>query len=251
MRVLAAYNIKGGVGKTSVAVNLAWLAARDGLRTVVWDLDPQGGATFLFRVRPKVKGGVRTLVRGRRRVGDQIKGTDFDGLDLIPADFSYRNLDLALDRSSHPGRRLGQLVHALADDYDLAILDCPPSASLVSEGVLRAADILLVPVIPATLSLRTLEQLVGFLDGLKSAHPRLIPFLSMVDRRRRLHRELADQLRSEIPDLAVAEVPASAAVEKMGPRRAPVLAFAATSPAAIAYRQLWEEVRGAAAPPPG
>jgi len=67
--VLATYNIKGGVGKTSAAVNLAYLSARGGARTLLWDLDPQGASTYLFRVKPKVKGGGRKLVRAKRRVG--------------------------------------------------------------------------------------------------------------------------------------------------------------------------------------
>jgi cellulose biosynthesis protein BcsQ len=90
MRIYATYNIKGGVGKTTTAVNLAYLAAESGLRTVLWDLDPQGAASFMFRVKPKVKGGGRALISGKRPLDDAIKGTDFDNLDLIPADFTYR-----------------------------------------------------------------------------------------------------------------------------------------------------------------
>ena len=94
MKIFATYNIKGGVGKTATAVNLAYLAARDGYRVLLWDLDPQGAASFLFRVRPRVKGGGKALIQGTRPVDDAIKGTDFDDLDLLPADFTYRNLDL-------------------------------------------------------------------------------------------------------------------------------------------------------------
>ena len=101
MKIYATYNIKGGVGKTATAVNLAYLAARDGYRVLLWDLDPQAAATFLFRVRPRVKGGGKALIQGTRP-GGAIKGTDFDGLDLLPADFTYRNLDLLLDA---PGSR--------------------------------------------------------------------------------------------------------------------------------------------------
>ena len=106
VKVLATYNIKGGVGKTSAAVNVAALAAADGLRTLLWDLDPQGAASFLFRVRPKVRGGGRKLVRGRSDVTDVLRGTDVEGLDLLPADFSYRHMDLALDATGKPTRRL-------------------------------------------------------------------------------------------------------------------------------------------------
>src|ERR1700739_2707145 len=100
MQIYATYNIKGGVGKTTTAVNLAYLAAESGLRPVLWDLDPQGAASFMFRVKPKVKGGGRALISGQRTLDDAIKGTDFDNLDLIPADFTYRNMDLLLEAAS-------------------------------------------------------------------------------------------------------------------------------------------------------
>ena len=106
MKVLATYNIKGGVGKTSTAVNLAYLAAREGRRTLLWDLDPQAAATFLFRVRPRVKGGGRGLVTRQRPIEAALKATDFEGLDLLPADFSYRNMDLELDDTKKRTRRL-------------------------------------------------------------------------------------------------------------------------------------------------
>jgi hypothetical protein len=132
MTVYATYNIKGGVGKTSTAVNLAYLAARSGRRVLLWDLDPQGAATFLFRVKPQVKGGGQGLVSGKRPVNDALKATDFDNLDLLPADFSYRNMDL--DDAKKRTGRLDQLLSGLADDHDVAFLDCPPSVSLVSEN---------------------------------------------------------------------------------------------------------------------
>ena len=113
MKVVATYNIKGGVGKTSAAVNIAYFAARDGLRTLLWDLDPQGSATYLFRVKAKVKGGGNALVRGKRTLDDGIKGTDFDQLDLMPADFSYRNLDLDLDSTKRPTDRIRRLLAPL------------------------------------------------------------------------------------------------------------------------------------------
>src|SRR5437660_112418 len=137
-RVLATYNIKGGVGKTSAAVNLAVLAAGQGARTLLWDLDPQGASTYLFRVKPKVKGGGRKLVTGKSDAADSIKGTDHERLDLLPADFSYRHMDLALDDAKKPTRRLARVLEPLRPDYDYVFLDCPPSLSLVSENVFEA-----------------------------------------------------------------------------------------------------------------
>ena len=87
-------------------MNLSRFAAKEGFRTLVWDLDPQGAACFYFRVKPKVKGGGRKLIRGKVPVDPQIRGTDFKDLDLLPADFSYRNLDLELDATKKPLKRL-------------------------------------------------------------------------------------------------------------------------------------------------
>jgi chromosome partitioning protein len=243
MKVIASYNIKGGVGKTATAVNLAHLAAADGARVLVWDLDPQGAATFYFRVRPKVKGGAKGLVRGKRDLDDVVKGTDYDHLDLVPADFSYRNMDLVLDTAKKPTRRLAQLIRPLKRDYDYVILDCPPSISLVSESVFEASDVLLVPLIPTTLSVRTFEQLRTFLDEEDwRRRPMLLGFFSMVDRRKRLHREVITDTHAERPELLDAQIPASSDVERMGVHRSPLSTFAPRGRAAAAYRDLWLEV---------
>lgn len=241
MRVVATYNIKGGVGKTSAAVNLAYLAAAGGSRTLLWDLDPQGAATFLFRIRPKVKGGGAALVRGSRQVTEAIKETDFERLDLMPADFTYRNLDLALDATRKPTRQLQRMLAPLERDYDLVVLDCPPSVSLVSENVLRAADLVVVPLIPAVLSARTFTQLTDFLAELPGKPPRVLAFFSMVDRRKRGHRQLVEQLPREHPGIRAIAVPALSVVERMAEERAPVVAYAPRSPASAAYRTLWAE----------
>ena len=126
--------------------------AQDGQRTLLWDLDPQAAATYMFRVRARVKGGGKALIRGTRSLDDAIKGTDFELLDVLPGDFTYRNMDLLLDEAKKPVRQLSRLLEPLAADYDVVFLDCPPSVSLVSENVLHAAGLILVPLIPATLS---------------------------------------------------------------------------------------------------
>jgi cellulose biosynthesis protein BcsQ len=242
VRVLATYNIKGGVGKTSTAVNLAHLASREGRRTLLWDLDPQGSATYLFRIKPKVKGGGRALVTRRRPLEDAVKGTDYHGLDLLPADFSYRNMDLELDDTKRRTRRLAQLLATVRDDYDLVVLDCPPSASLVSENVLEATDTLLVPLIPATLSLQTFDRLVRFVAEAEGHRPEVVAFFSMVDRRKRLHREVVESIDRDRARVAETLVPSLAAIEQMAQRRAPVTATAPASRAAQVYAELWGEV---------
>ena len=243
MKIFATYNIKGGVGKTAAAVNLGYFAARDGYRVLVWDLDPQGAATYLFRIRPRVKGGGQALIKGTRSLDDAIKATDFDNLDLLPADFTYRNLDLMLDSAKKPTRRLGSLLAPLRAQYDVIFLDCPPSISLLSESVLRAADMLLVPLIPTTLSVNTLDQLTAFLADIDGHRPAVLAFFSMTDQRKSLHREISQQLPAKRSDFAATAIPALSVIERMSVERAPVAAWAPRTVAARRYGELWKEAR--------
>ena len=243
MKIFATYNIKGGVGKTATAVNIGYLAARDGYRVLLWDLDPQGAASFLFRIKPRVKGGGKALIRGRRAIDDAIKGTDFAGLDLLPADFTYRNLDLVLDSAKQPAKRLASLLAALRAEYDVVVLDCPPSISLLSESVLHAADLLLVPLIPTTLSVRTLDQLTEFVASFNGHQPQILAFFSMLDRRKKLHAEIVRDLPAQRHDVATAAIPSLSVIEQMSVHRAPVTAFAPRTAAARQYRELWREAR--------
>ncbi len=249
MKVFALYNIKGGVGKTAGAVNLSFLAALAGARVLVWDLDPQGAASFYFRIKARIKGGGDKLLKkkNRNKLEREIRGTDYEGLDLVPADFSYRNLDLALDAKNNPERCLARLLAPLAEDYDFVFLDCAPSISLTSESIFAASDVLLVPTIPTPLSVRTLEQLDRHLqrqgpDGLIAQ-----PFLCMVDRRRSLHRQALEQLASTHDYRRTAKpleswIPYSSLVEQMGLYRTPLHVFAYSSKPGRAFMNLWREI---------
>ena len=227
MRIIALYNIKGGVGKTTSAVNLAYLSASRGKRTLVWDLDAQGAATYILRVRPRIKGGGEALVQARRPLATAIKGTDYENLDLLPADFTYRHLDLLLDQQKKPTRRLAALLRPLRADYDHVFLDCPPSMSLLSENVLRAADTVLVPIIPTPLSLRTMDQLREFVQSQPNPRPIVRGFFSMVDRRKATHRDTVDALTADRDDLVTTTIPALSVIEQMTVRREPVPPFRA------------------------
>ena len=242
MKIIAAFNIKGGVGKTSTAVNLSFLAANHGFRTLVWDLDPQGASSYYFRIKPKIKGGSKELIAGKRELEGVIKGTDFQNLDLLPSDFSFRNLDLVLDAKKKPTHRLEKLLKPLADHYDFVFLDCPPNISLLSEAVFEASDILLSPVIPTTLSLRTLDQLKKFIKDNKMKQLQLMPFFSMVDRRKKLHIDIMNMLPEQFPELLTSTIPYASDIERMGLERMPLGAFVKNSRSTRAYQELWQEI---------
>lgn len=241
MKVVAVYNIKGGVGKTATAVNLAWLAARNA-RVLLWDLDPQGAATFYYRIKPKVAGGLQGLFGDDSELADAIKASDFPNLDIVPADFSYRNMDVELDHAKKPVKQLRRALKLLQDEYDYVFLDCPPSISLVSENIFNASDVLVVPLIPTTLSLRTLKQLLRFcrkhgLDDLP-----IMPFFSMADRRKRMHNQIITEMLGSKKGFLKTTIPYASEVEQMGEHRAPLVSYANTSIVG-SYQNLWREIQ--------
>lgn len=241
MKILAAYNIKGGVGKTATAVNLAYLSARAGYKTLVWDLDPQGATTFYFRIKPKMRGAGRALIRGKRHPDSLIRETDYPGLDLLRAQFSYRNLDLTLAETRRPDKRLAKVLALLEDEYDRVYLDCAPGITLAAQSVFHAAHALLVPTIPTTLSLRTLDQLLRYLKREGPGSTCVLPFYSMLDARKSLQRRICAATEGNARILTT-RIPYASVVEQMGERRAPVPAFAPASAAAQAFESLWREV---------
>lgn len=243
MKVIASYNIKGGVGKTATTVNLAWLAAREGAPTLVWDLDPQGAASYYFRIKPRIKGGGKRLLQGKRELDDCIRGTDYELLDLLPADFSYRKMDLYLERTKNPLQQLRKLLKPFKSEYYYVFLDCPPSISLVSENIFEATDTVLVPTIPTTLSLRTYKQIRHFFRKHDLDMVKTLPFFSMVDRRKTMHRSIVDAPPEYMENLLHTAIPYDSKVEQMGINRTPLAEFAPNSRTALCYETLWNEIK--------
>jgi cellulose biosynthesis protein BcsQ len=242
MSVIAIYNMKGGVGKTTTAVNLSYLAAASGRRALLWDLDAQGASSFAFRIRARVSGfGRKSLRRGDALI-DAIRETDFANLDLLPADFTYRKLDRLLDDLGRPEHIVATLLRTLGQDYDTVFLDCPAGFSLLTEGLFAAADAILVPTIPTILSLRMVARLVKWAD--RSDSPaELVAFLSMVDRRKGLHRRAAECCAGHREIFLEGEVPYASVVEQMTVRRLPLPAFVPRDPATRAFEEIWSELQ--------
>lgn len=246
MKVVALYSIKGGVGKTAAAVNLAHAAAEEGTRTLLLDLDAQGAASFYFRVRPRRRSTADRLLEDRDRVQRAIRATDYEHLDILPAHESFRRLELALDAVKKSRSRLARMLKPQRREYDLVVIDCPPTLTLVSEAVFRAADLVLVPVVPTTLSERTLDMLRRDFKQQGLPRERLRAFFSLVDRRKRLHREMVEELprRGKVA-FCRSPIPVSSDIERMGISREPVTRFASQSAGALAILELWWEVRRA------
>jgi cellulose biosynthesis protein BcsQ len=241
--VIAAYNLKGGVGKTAAAVNLAWFAAQEGARVLLVDLDPQAAASFYLRVESGLKGGSEKLIGKKATILDNIAVTEYPNLHVVPADLSHRNLDLILNEEKHPANRLRKILGQLGDEFDYIFLDCPPGLSLVSENIFNAADALLVPVIPTHLSVRAYDVLTEFLRQNIEPAPQVMPFFSMLDRRRQLHVQLVREFASAHREVLRVFIPYASQVERMGVHQAPLGVFAGASEPGRAFQALWSAVK--------
>jgi chromosome partitioning protein len=244
MKIIAVTNIKGGVGKTTTAVNLSYLCAAAGRKTLLWDLDAQGGATYVLGIDPDERefASAKKLLAGKYEVPELIVGTRYPNLDVLPANLSYRKFDIHLHAHKKPTERLLKISRSLREVYEVLFLDCPPGISLLSENVLHAADAAIVPLLPTPLSLRMLFQLRAFIDEQGWQDLALLPFFSMVDLRRSLHRELMADTRRQFPAILSTEVPYWSEIERMSLRRAPLPAVSPNGTATAIYSALWREV---------
>jgi len=233
MRCIALFSVKGGVGKTALAVNLAHAAATlSGRRTLLWDLDAQGAASWLLKVEPRAGAKARKGL-AEADLADLVQPTAFPNLDVLAADRSLRRLEA--DLATEGEKRLKKALKSLEDRYDRIILDCPPGLTELADQLFRAADLIVVPLIPSPLSTRALAQLTEHLTTEMKSPPPVMPVFSMADRRKSLHREAL----AAHPEWPV--IPYAAAVEAMTATRQPLLA-GRSSPAATAIAGLWAAV---------
>lgn len=241
MITVALYNLKGGVGKTTSVVNLAYLASEQGHNTVLWDWDPQAAATWYCGVEKGTNKAIRLFSKGEP-VGSMEMATPYPKLTVIPADLSLRKVDNELGDASKSKRLMKKMVSPLGETASYVFYDCPPTLSPSIEYLLAGADIVLVPIIPSPLSTRAMAQVVEFFEGKKTAPKLLMGFFTQVDLRRNLHKDTIKNLRKMPFPMLKTWIPIDSAAEQMGIRRAPLTSYAKEGRAAAAYVRLWKEV---------
>jgi cellulose biosynthesis protein BcsQ len=243
MRTVAFYSPKGGVGKTASAVNIAYLANADNYSTLLWDLDPQGAASFYLSGASRTKGKkISKLLDGRLPIADFVEENVYPNLDLLPSHPSFRNFDIKLedDERNNP---LKTILAPLSEDTSLVVLDCPPGQSRLTEHVLKVADLIYVPLVPTWLSLNSWYQFRDLVKDKKLGLKKLRPFFTLVDRRKKLHRELTEKSAELFDRPSKAIIPYSSAVERMGEEGLPLEVLSPRSQPAASYRQLWKEMK--------
>lgn len=242
MKVISFYNIKGGVGKTTFAVNVASEISRTGLRTILWDLDPQGSATFILRAKPKLRADLQKITSRASSISKSVKASNWPLLDLLPADFELRNLSQSLIGKKHPTTRLNPILKELSDTYDVIIIDCPPEVSLISENIIRLSTLICAPVLPNAMSLNTLDRLHQFVGEVNPKKLKLCAAFNFVDRRKNLHKHYLDHYLGKDPRFLTTFISSSSDVENMTLKRAPIEYCSSRSQAAHAFRSVTEEI---------
>jgi chromosome partitioning protein len=240
MTTIALYNLKGGVGKTASCVNLAYLAAADGYKTLLWDIDQQGSSSFYFKV--KQSSGVKKLFGASADLNSAILHTDFEMLDVLPADNSVKSLDNLQEEMRGSKAKIKTLLKQVQKEYDFVFLDCPPGFTSLTENVFTAADIVLMPVIPTTLSIRTYHMVKDYIKERDLDASKMMCFFTMADLRKSLHNEIMEELYKD-KRFFQNYIPYLSDVEKMGIYKSPIMEYANSSYAAKCYRELWTEIK--------
>jgi chromosome partitioning protein len=241
--IYALYNLKGGVGKTTSCVNLAYLAASEGKRTLIWDLDPQGAATYYIRGKLRSNSKVARALKPSGSLSPLIKTTDYDNLYVIESSLENRSLDIRLENMKKSRSRIKKSLDELKGQFDYIFIDCPPTISLLAENIFRSVHYVLLPLIPSTLSERAYWQVVRFFEAHEQDARKIVPFFTLVDRRRNLHKNTMIAFRSSKRKLLRNFIPQSSTIEKMGEQQAPVHAFSPYSKPSMSYRNLWQELK--------
>jgi chromosome partitioning protein len=242
MVTIALYNLKGGVGKTAATINLAFLSAQQGFKTLIWDLDPQGSSSFYLGAQASVKNESKKILSNEFELMHAIQATPYENLDVVPADLSARHADVLLHEMKQSRKKIASLLAPLQKKYDVIFLDSPPGISLLHETIFHATDWVLMPNIPTTLSIRSYETVMDYFKANDLDSSKIKCFFSMVDHRKNLHHEvMAEFYKDKV--FFKNYIPYLSDVEKMGIQQAPLATFARTSYAAQCYQDLWKEIR--------
>ena len=244
MKLIAVYNLKGGVGKTAASVNLAYLASAEGIKTLLIDMDPQAASSYYLSAESDVDSkDVKNMVKGSFDIVDNIWQTDYANLDILPSGSDYRKIELYLNDIKDASRWLSDFVRPIKKDYDLVIIDCPPNITLLTENIFRNSDFILVPVVPTVLSVRTYEQILEYFGTHRLNKGKLLPFFSMFEKRKKMHNETVRSFARKFKESISVLIPYSSEVEKMGIYRAPLTAKRPSEEASKAFVKLWKAIR--------
>lgn len=245
-KVLAFANQKGGVGKTTSAVNIAASLGALGKKTLLADFDPQGNATSGAGVEKRKDNSSYDMLMGENPYACIVQ-TQFDNLDVVPADISLAGAELELVESENRQYRLKTALDMLRNDYEYIIIDCPPSLGLLTINALSAADGVIVPMQCEYYSLEGLSQLMLTISQIKRLYNSRLDFsgiiVTMFDGRLNLTVQVLEELKQHFPDkLFKTPVPRNVRLSEAPSFGMPALYFDKHSKGALAYLEIAKEL---------
>jgi len=249
-RVLAVANQKGGVGKTTTAVNLGAALAELGYRTLVVDLDPQGNATTGLGINARLlETSVYDVLMRELPIEDALEPTSVRNLFVVPATIDLAGAEIELVPAFSRELRLKRALDAVADDFDFTLIDCPPSLGLLTVNALAAASEVVVPVQCEYYALEGLSALLRNVQLVQSNLNKALEvstiILTMYDARTKLAEQVANEVRSHFGNVVCRHlVPRTVRLSEAPSYGQPIIVFDPTSRGAIAYRELAKEVSG-------
>jgi chromosome partitioning protein len=246
MKTIAIYNIKGGVGKTTTTINLACLLAKINLSVLVWDLDAQGGTSYFFSKEHFNANKTVKLFNGYISIYDVIQPADSYHIDIIPNDPSFSDFSIG---NASPLARLDFLnselvknvLKKVSDDYDVVIIDCPPGRFAIHDNVFNCTDLLLIPNIPAPLSMYCNDMLTEALKKITRAKAKTFSFYNMVQPQKKLHRFYMAQTKHTIEHLQY-YIPFYSEIEIIVHEKVSLFHQLKDSKSIVHYENLWDEI---------
>jgi chromosome partitioning protein len=245
---LALANLKGGVGKTTTAVNLAAAFARSGLSALLIDLDPQASATFSLGVgRDQVEASTAEVLTGKAEAGAAILETSVLGLHLLPGSLALAGMDMSLARKHEPEKLLKRALTPLRRRYDVMVIDSPPGLSILTVNALAAAEAFIVPVAPHRLDTEALAGFLALVDSSRDRIGRKVELLgillTLVDHRTRITDDVVAAVRREYgAKVFRTEIPINVRLAEAPDKGRPIFDTESWSTGAVAYGQLGGEV---------
>ena len=246
MKKIAVYNIKGGVGKTTTSVNLACFLARAGLSVLLWDLDPQGGSSYFFSRQNENAHTHCRLFDKYITIYDVIHSTVSYEIDLISNDPYFSDMFInkaskiaSINFGNH--ELFSETLKEVNDDYDVCIMDCSPGRFLIHENIFQAADLLLVPNVPAPLSVYCNTMLMDSLQK-EEPHCRILSFYNMVQLHKNLHKQYLDNRHNEGARMLNNYIPFYSDIELITHTRESLFHSVKESRATGFYHTLWLEI---------